>query len=202
MLRVARPLLSATLLSALALASGCSGGSSSQQAPVTAEQAKKGKAAAPRPTTTDTRILAFNVSNENLRVDKVGMRDGMFRSDGNLDLAFSATVEGPFDAVFVYSTNAKGEPLYGLRADTLARGEEVPAELGSVVDTGKMTVGVGVYEGGRLINQDSGRVQLEGGSHALTLYTPNPGMLKAGDYLRMWVRAPNGALAASQVVQY
>lgn len=200
--RLVRTFASATLLSALALASGCSGGASGQD-PATAEQAKKGKAAAaPRPTTSDTRIVSFTVSNENLRVDKVGMRDGMFRADGNLDLAFSATIEGPFDAVFLYSTNAKGEPGYGLRADTLARGEEVPAELGSVVDTGKMTVGVGVYENGRLVNQDSGRVQLEGGTHAVTLYTPNPGMLKAGDHLRLWVRAPNGALAASQVVQY
>lgn len=200
--RLGRTFASATLLSALVLASGCSGGASGQD-PATADQAKKGKAAAPpRATTSDTRILSFTVSNENLRVDKVGMRDGMFRADGNLDLAFTATIEGAFDAVFVYSTNAKGEPVYGLRADTLSRGEEVPTELGSVVDTGKMTVGVGVFENGRMVNQDSGRAQLEGGTHAVTLYTPNPGMLKAGDYLRLWVRAPNGALSASQVVQY
>ncbi len=161
-----------------------------------------GRAAAPRPTTSDTRIVAFSVSNENLRVDKVGIRDGVYKADGTLDLAFTATVEGPFEAVFVYSCNAKGEPIYGLRADTLTRGEEIPPELGSVVDTGKMTYGVGVFENGRLVNQESGRVQLESGTHALTLYTPNPGMLKAGDHVRLWVKAPNGALVASPVALY
>ncbi len=181
---------------ALVLLAACS--STPKQDAQTAGQKTK----APPATTTDTRITAFAVSNENLRVDNVGMRDGMFRADGNLDLAFTATIEGPFDALFLYSTNAKGEPAYGLRADTLARGEEVPAELGSVVDTGKMTVGVGVWENKRLVNQESGRVQYEGGTHTLSLYTPNPGMLKPGDHLRLWVRAPNGALVASPVIQY
>lgn len=190
-------------LALLLLASACASSSTTRD-PATADEAQaKGKAAAaPRPTTSDTRVLAFSVSNENLRVDKVGMRDGMFRADGNLDLAFTATIDGPFEAMFLYSTNAKGEPVYGLRADTLARGEEVPAELGSVVDTGKMTVGVAVYEGGKLVNADSGKISLDGGNHVLTMYTPNPGMLKAGDNLRLWVRAPNGALVASPVITY
>lgn len=195
---MARPAKTGFVVLTLALALG---GCSSRPPQDPATPAGKGKAA-PRATTADTKVLAFNVSNENLRVDKVGMRDGLFRSDGNLDLAFTATIDGPFDAVFLYSTNAKGEPIYGLRADTLARGEEVPPELGSVVDTGKMTVGVGVFENGKLVNADSGKVTFEGGAHTVALYTPNPGMLKPGDHLRLWVRAPNGALVASPVVQY
>lgn len=191
-----------SLLLAVAL-TACSAGSANRDPQTSGDDTLKGKkAAAPRPTTSDTRIVAFTVSNENLRVDKVGIRDGTYKADGTLDLAFTATVEGPFEAVFVYSCNEKGEPVYGLRADTLTRGEEVPPELGSVVDTGKMTYGVGVFENGRLVNQESGRVQVQGGTHALTLYTPNPGMLKAGDHLRLWVKAPNGALVASQVALY
>jgi hypothetical protein len=198
MARSLAPLM--TFAFALALLSGCAS-STANSAPVDGQPAK-GKPAAPRATTSDTRVLAFNISNDNLRVDKVGLRDGTFRADGNMDLAFTATVDGPFDAVFVYSTNAKGEPIYGLRADTLSRGEEVPVELGSVIDTGKMTVGVGVFESGKLQNADSGKVSFEGGSHTLTLYCPNPGMLKAGDHVRLWVRSTNGALVAGPVVPY
>jgi hypothetical protein len=200
MLTMARLLAPLGLAFALALLSGCA--SSAANTASSDGKAVKGRPAAARPVTSDTRIVAFSVSNDNLRVDKVGMRDGMFRADGNMDLAFTATVDGPFDALFLYSTNAKGEPVYGLRADTLARGEEVPAELGSVVDTGNMTLGVAVIENGKLQNADTGKVSVGSGSHALTIYCPNPGMLKAGDHLRLWVRAPNGALVAGPVAPY
>ena len=60
--------------------------------------------------TTSTKITAFSVSKENLVVDKVGLRDGLFRPDGNRDLAFTATIDGAFETLFVVSTNAKGEP--------------------------------------------------------------------------------------------
>src|SRR4051812_2284867 len=75
-----------------------------------------------------TKVTAFSVSVENLNVDKVGLRDGYQRPDGNRDLAFDATVQGPIDALFVVSTNQKGDPGYGLRADTLVGTEEIPAE--------------------------------------------------------------------------
>jgi hypothetical protein len=153
-------------------------------------------------TSASTRILAFSVSNENLVVDKVGLRDGLMRADGNRDLAFTATVEGPFTALFVVSTNAKGEPGYGLRADTLTGTDEIPTELGGVVDTGKMTVGIGVVEGGKFINGESGSARGGDGLHNLTLYIPNTATLQAGSHVRIYVRDASGILLAGPIAPY
>jgi hypothetical protein len=141
-----------------------------------------------------TRITAFAVSMENLNVDKVGLRDGFMKPDGNRDLAFTMTVEGPFDAVFLVSVSAKGEPVYGLRADTLTNTQEIPQELGGVIDTGKMTIGVGVVEGGRFINGESGSVHAGPGTHNLTLYVANTATLNAGANVRAYVRVEGGPL--------
>ena len=150
-----------------------------------------------------TKITAFAVSIENLNVDKVGLRDGFMKPDGARDLAFTVTIDGPFESLFVISTNAKGEPGYGLRADTLVGNEEVPVELGGVIDTGKMTVGIGVVEGGRFINGESGSAHGGAGLHALTLYVPNTATLQPGSFVRLYLRAPgSSALLPGPVVPY
>lgn len=150
-----------------------------------------------------TRIAAFAVSNENLNVDKVGMRDGFMKPDGARDLAFTTTIDGPFDALFVVSTNAKGEPGYGLRADTLTGTQEIPTELGGVIDTGKMTVGIGVVDGGKFINGESGSAHGGPGLHSLTLYIPNTASLQGGSFVRLYVRAPGStALIPGPITPY
>lgn len=150
-----------------------------------------------------TKITAFAVSAENLNVDKVGLRDGYQRPDGNRDLAFTATIHGPIDAIFMVSTNQKGEPSYGLRADTLVGNEEIPPELGGVIDTGKMTVGIGVTEAGgaRFVNGDNGSIHLGDGVHTLSLYIPNTATLQGGSYVRMYVKA-GGVLIPGPVTPY
>ncbi len=150
-----------------------------------------------------TRVLSFSVSPENLKIDKVGLRDGYQRPDGNRDLAFDVTIQGPIDALFLVSTNQKGEPGYGLRADTLVAHEEVPPELGGVVDTGKMTVGIGVTEHGRpaFINGESGSLHLGEGVHNLSLYVPNTATLRPGSFVRVYAKA-GGALIGGPVVPY
>ena len=163
----------------------------------TTTTAKAGPAA-----TSATTIAAFSVSNENLNVDKVGLRDGLIRPDGNRDLAFSTTINGPFEALFVVSTNAKGEPGYGLRADTLTGRDEIPTELGGVIDTGKMTVGIGVVEGGRFINGESGSAHGGAGLHVLTLYVPNTATLQPGSHVRIYVKTPEGALLPGPIAPY
>jgi hypothetical protein len=149
-----------------------------------------------------TRVAAFAVSNDNLRVDKVGMRDGELNPDGSPDLVFTATTEGAVRAIFVYECDAQGNPVAGLRADTIIGAKEVPAELGSVVDEGKMTIGLGVFENGKAINEPTGTIRIADGVHQLTLYVPDDSTLKAGDYVRIWVRAPGGKLVAGPVVKY
>jgi hypothetical protein len=149
-----------------------------------------------------TRVTAFGISNENLNVDKVGLRDGFMKPDGNRDLAFTATIDGPYEALFLVSANAKGEPGYGLRADTLTGTEEIPVELGGVIDTGKMTVGIGVVEGGKFINGESGSARGGPGVHNLTLYVPNTATLRAGTFVRLYVRVPGGTLVPGPITPY
>jgi hypothetical protein len=152
---------------------------------------------------TPTRITSFAVSNENLNVDKVGLRDGFMKPDGARDLAFTLTIDGPFESLFVVSTNAKGDPGYGLRADTLVGTEEIPTELGGVIDTGKMTVGIAVVENGKFINGESGSAHGGPGVHTLTLYIPNPATLQAGSFVRPYLRAPgSSALLPGPVIPY
>ena len=149
-----------------------------------------------------TKIVSFSVSNENLNVDKVGLRDGIMKPDGTRDLAFTASIDGPYEAIFLVSTSAKGDPGYGLRADTLTGTEEIPTELGGVIDTGKMTVGIGVVEGGKFINGETGSARGGSGLHSLALYVPNTATLQAGSFVRMYVRVPGGTLVRGPITPY
>jgi hypothetical protein len=150
-----------------------------------------------------TKVTAFAVDIENLNVDKIAMRDGGIRPDGNRDLVFRATVEGPADALYLVTVNENGEPHYGFRADTVIGHEELPSELGSVVDVGRLTVWIAVVENGHFINGEGGTLgSLAPGAHQLKLYVPNPGNLLPGSHLRLYARAPNGALARGPVVPY
>lgn len=150
-----------------------------------------------------TKVTAFSVDLENLNVDKIAMRDGGIRPDGNRDLVFRATVDGPADALYIVTTSEKGEPHYGFRADTIAGHEELPSELGSVVDVGRLTVWIAVVENGKFINTDGGALgDLSPGTHQLKLYVPNTGNLLPGSHLCLYARAPNGGLAKGPVIKY
>jgi len=148
-------------------------------------------------------VTAFAVDIENLNVDKIAMRDGGIQPDGNRDLVFRATVEGPADALFLVTTSPKGDPHYGFRADTIIGHEELPSEIGSVVDVGRLTVWIAVVENNRFINGDGGTLgSLAAGPHQLKLYVPNTGNLQAGSHIRLYARAPNGGLAAGPIIPY
>ncbi len=150
-----------------------------------------------------TKVTAFSVDIENLNVDKIAMRDGGIQPDGNRDLVFRATVDGPADALYIVTTSEKGDPYYGFRADTINGHEELPSELGSVVDVGRLTVWIAVVEDGKFINGEGGTLgNLSPGTHQLKLYVPNTGNLKPGSFLRLYARAPNGGLAKGPIVAY
>lgn len=175
----------------------CGQPTSAQQAPVT------GKKRPPPTGPTPTKVLAFAIDLENLNVDKIAMRDGTIRPDGNRDHVFTATVEGPADALYIVTVSEKGSPHYGFRADTIVGHEEIPTELGSVVDIGRLTVWMAVVENGKFINDDNGTLGvLPEGIHALKIYVPNTGNLSAGSYLRLYARSTNGALVPGPVVRY
>jgi hypothetical protein len=192
-------LLSLLLLPAAALA--CSGSSSSRPADPGAGARRGGdeRPSGPVP----TKITAFAVGQDNLRVDRIGMRAGGLAPDGNRDLVFTATVEGPADALFIVRSTEAGKPLHGFRADTIFGHEELPPELGSVVDVGRLTVWIGVVEDGRFINGESGTMPtLSSGAHALTLYVPNTGNLRPGTHLRIFTRHPSGQIVGGPVILY
>lgn len=149
-----------------------------------------------------TKVNAFAISPESLNVDLISMRDGIFSPDGNRDLVFTASVEGPADAIFLVTTSAKGEPVYGFRADTVSGREELPSELGSVVDLGALTLWVAISENGKWINGDGGRITLARGAHNLRLIVPNSGTLRPGSHLRLYARQPGGVLVAGPVIAY
>ena len=131
------------------------------------------------------------------------MRDGSVVPDGNRDLAFTATVEGPIDALYLVTCDEQGLPHYGFRADTIAGHEELPGELGGVVDVGRLTVWIGVVENNKWNNADRGALStISAGPHSLKLYVPNTGNLLPGSHLRLYARAPGGALVAGPVVAY
>lgn len=150
-----------------------------------------------------TKVLALTLSRENLAVDKVSMRDGRFVPDGALDLVFEAQIAGPATALYLVSCTEKGDPLQGFRADTVVGHEEIPPELGSVIDVGRLTVGIGVFERGKFVNAENGTLgELPAGIHSVTLYVPNPGTLRSGTFVRLYARTPSGHLVAGPVAPY
>jgi hypothetical protein len=150
-----------------------------------------------------TKVVSFAVDPENLKVDKIAMRDGSVSPDGNRDLAFTAVVEGPVDAFYLVTCDEKGAPHYGFRADTIVGHEEIPSELGSVVDVGRLTVWIAVVENNRWNNGEKGTLStLSAGQHSLKLYVPNTGNLLPGSHLRLYARAPGGQLVGGPVIPY
>jgi hypothetical protein len=155
-------------------------------------------------TDTPAKVTAFAIDNENLNVDKISMKDGNIHSDGNRDHVFTATVEGPVDALYLVTVDDKGAPIHGFRADTVSGHVELPQELAAAgqVDVGRMTVWIAVVENNRFINEESGSVKLAAGPHVLRLYVPNTGTLRPNSHLRLYGRAPNGAIVGGPTVPY
>jgi len=147
-----------------------------------------------------TRVTSFSVDIENLNVDVISMREGGVEPDGSRDLVFRATVYGPLDALYIVAVSEKGEPHFGFRADTISGHEELPIELGSVVDVGRLTTWIAVVKDGKFIATDAQNLRkLDAGPYQLKLYVPNTGNLMPGSYLRLYARAPNGGLAGMRL---
>lgn len=155
-------------------------------------------------TETPAKITAFAVDNENLNVDRISMKDGNVHADGNRDHVFTATVEGPLDALFLVTVDDKGQPIHGFRADTVSGHSELPQELAAAgqVDVGRLTVWIAVVENNKFVNAENGRVELGEGQHVLRLYVPNTGTLRPDSHLRLYGRAPNGAIVGGPTVPY
>jgi len=185
------------IASVVALLAACK--SSSQTPPPEQPGVKPG-----HPTETPAKVTAFAVDNDNLNVDVISMKDGNAHPDGNRDLVFTATVEGPINALYIVTVDEKGAPIHGFRADTISGHEELPPELSAAgqVDIGRLTVWIAVVENKSFINEDSGRVALAAGPHALKMYVPNTGTLRPNSHVRLYARATNGAIVGGPTASY
>jgi hypothetical protein len=183
---------------ALVLSAGCK----SSDTPA-AEEPKAGEKPK-HATETTAKITALALHDENLNVDRISMKDGNIHADGNRDHVFTATVEGPIEALFLVTVDEKGAPIHGFRADTVSGHAELPQELAAAgqIDVGRMTVWIAVVENNKFVNTDSGAVSLAAGPHALKLYVPNTGTLRPNSHLRLYGRAPNGAIVGGPTVPY
>lgn len=191
-------------MAALLLGTGCAPASGQPPPPQPSTETAPRAAAVDvaRTNTGQGLITTFAVSPENLTVDRISMREGAAVPDGNRDLVFTTTLEGPFDALYLGTCTAKGETLHSFLADTVIGREELPAELGTVIDVGTMTEWIAASENGKFLNHENGKITISEGRHALTLYVPNTGMLRGGTFLRLYGRTPQGALVRGPVVPY
>ena len=142
-------------------------------------------------------IRNFEKSKENLKVDKVGSKDGELEPDGVADMVYEVDIEGPADGVFVISTDDRGNPNGELAADTLVGKEPLPSEVVGLGAFGKHTAGLGIFEKGKLLNASDGHLPaLSPGPHALVVHLSTKDAPKAGA-LRVFVRFTDGSLAKS-----
>lgn len=142
-----------------------------------------------------TSALTLERSPDSGQVDRVGADDGSLHPDGVKDLAFVAQVDGPVNAVFLVSVDDQGKATGQYQADTLVGDQPSPPDLGS--RTGGTTSGIGVVEGGKLLNaKDGSLAPLGAGAHRLTLYVAESATLKPGTKLRVYFQRPDHTLVA------
>lgn len=128
------------------------------------------------------------------QVDRVGPEDGALRPDGIRDFSFTTRVDGPVAAIFLVTVDEHRTPDGKFQADTFVGDVASPPELGK--KAGKVTSGLAVFEGDKMLNTEDGSLPLlSAGPHTLSLYVaPNPSLV-ATSRLRIYVLRPDNSLA-------
>lgn len=171
-----------------------------------------GKPAAAPPSTTasetspaKTTIASFTVDPATRTEDKISGSDGAFHPDGGMDLVFAAQIEGPFKALFLIETDETGKPVHDYMANTLVGKEPAPKELGGILEHGKFTPGIAVFEGGQLVNEPKGSLGEKGigpGRHALRLFINDDPRLGKNGHMQLMVLTPDSTLLKGPVIPY
>lgn len=104
------------------------------------------------------------------KVDKVGEKDGNLKPDGVKDVVFDLDFEGAASAFFVMTTDKDGALTSEFDADTVVGDDTIPKELAGVLNAGKHTAGLAVFEGDKLVNRPNGGITLADGRHKLVLH--------------------------------
>jgi hypothetical protein len=150
-------------------------------------------------------VVSLTVDPESGKVDKVGGVDGAFHADNSPDLVFDAQINGPFKALFLVETDETGKSAHDFGADTLVSTQQAPQELGGILEEGKFTSGIAVFEGGKLVNEGNGSLSDDGvgpGNPAFKLYISGDPRLGNAGYLQLLVLARDGSLVKGPVVAY
>jgi hypothetical protein len=164
-------------------------------------------AAAVRSRSVHGQIVSAAASPDSGSIDLVGIDDGDFAPDGQMDIVIDAVVLGPARGFLVNATtDASGTvSVSNLFNDTLAGPQRIydPANPTSY-SLGSDTPGIAVYEDGRLLNNSDGSLPpLTPGSHALTLEFQDllAGLGVAPDhYWRVELLQTDGAIDSGPVV--
>lgn len=148
-------------------------------------------------------IGATSVASDSLAVDRVRGSDGAIATDGTRDGAFLVTLQGPFVALALITTDTAGAPSGSQQWDTYVGTKAVPAAIGAGFSVGSQTWQLGVWEGTTLVNKADGSLgPLGPGPHALHVYAQPSGWFSAGKYFRVVAELADGTLVRGPVVTY
>jgi len=144
-------------------------------------------------------ITAFAHAATSGTVDKVGEKDGAFKPDGVKDTVYDLEYEGAATAIFVMTCDKQGELTSEFDSDTLVGDQTIPKEIAGILNAGKTTAGLVVYEGDKLMNgKDGSLAPLAEGKHKLVLHISKKDIPKAP--VRAFVLLPDGSLVKSPVL--
>jgi hypothetical protein len=150
----------------------------------------------------EAKVLSFERSKEFGKLDKVGKEDGKLSPDGSKDAVFTLKVSGGVDALFVATVDKKGDSLGEFQADTLVGSQTQPNEL-AVAKAGKLTQGIAVYDGEKMVNRPDGSISgaVTSGERTLTLYIDAATLLKAGKSVRVWIQMTDHTVVAGPILK-
>jgi hypothetical protein len=179
-----------------------SASASPSDAPATSTSAAPPASAsvAPKPALKGT-VVSFARSALSGTLDKVGEKDGSLKPDGVKDVVFDLEYDGaPVTAIFVMTTDAEGTLTSEFDADTLVGEQTIPSEIAGILNQGKTTYALAVFEGDKLLNGKDGALTaaLPEGRHKLTLHISSKAFPKAP--VKAFVLLPDGTLVKGPMV--
>ncbi len=146
-------------------------------------------------------VVSFARSAQSGTVDKVGEKDGALKPDGVKDTVFDLEYEGaPATAIFVMTTDAEGTLTSEFDADTLIGDQTIPGEIAGILNQGKTTYALAVFEGDKLLNGKDGALTapLSEGRHKLALHISSKTFPKAP--VKAFVLLSDGTLVKGPMV--
>lgn len=179
-----------------------SASSAASDAPVASSAAPAASSATPpaKPALKGT-VVSFARAAKSGTVDLVGEKDGSLKPDGVKDTVFDLEYDGaPATALFVMTTDAEGTLTSEFDADTLVGDQTIPSEIAGILNQGKTTYALGVYEADKLLNGKDGALAapLTEGRHKLALHISSKTFPKAP--VKIFVLLIDGTLIKGPMV--